>query len=540
MTELPSGRWVRAAQATPPASGSPAAVPLAAQRRTAKCLSATPTSAPAVEINCMDFVNVPLLAVGLLVVISVVAGLFSARIGFSFLLVFLVAGIVAGEEGLGGWAFDDVRLSFWVGNAALAIILLDGGLRTALSTFRTGLKPAALLATVGVLVSAGITAVAGWLFLDLDWLTAWLLGAIVGSTDAAAVFALLTRTGVMLNERVAATLEIESGVNDPMAVYLTVAFIALVMGSASGADAWSEMAISFVQQFGWGLVVGVVAGFGMAALLRWLAPRDATGGILALLIGAAGLAVFGAAGVIGGSGFLAAYLFGLVVAHRAQQAVEPTLEAMDGYAWLAQAGMFLLLGLLVTPTSLLDHGLAAIGIALVLMLVARPVAVWLCLWPFHFDARETWFISWVGLRGAVPIVLALFPLMAGVPQADVLFNVAFVVVLVSLLAQGSTIGLAARRLGVALPQGDDEAQQRAVFQDFALDPLTPLREVCAFYELPLPTRADLTVCDWMVDRLRRPPVVGDTVRLGPATLVVRELVQGRISRVGLGIHGDSA
>jgi potassium/hydrogen antiporter len=487
----------------------------------------------------MDFVNVPLLAVGLLVVISVVAGLFSARIGFSFLLVFLVAGIVAGEEGLGGWEFDDVALSFWVGNAALAIILLDGGLRTALSTFRTGLKPAALLATVGVVVSAGVTAVAGWLFLDLDWTTAWLLGAIVGSTDAAAVFALLTRTGVTLNERVAATLEIESGVNDPMAVYLTIAFIALVLGGGAGPAAWDGLAMSFVQQFGWGLVVGLVAGFGMGALLRWLAPRDASGGILALLLAAGGIAVFGAAGVIGGSGFLAAYLFGLVVAHRAQQAVAPTLEAMDGYAWLAQAGMFLLLGLLVTPSSLLDHGLAAIGIALVLMLVARPVAVWLCLWPFHFDARETWFISWVGLRGAVPIVLALFPLMAGVPRADVLFNVAFVVVLVSLLAQGSTIGLAARRLGVALPARDDEAQQRAVFQDFVLDALTPMRDICEFYELPVPARAELPLADWMVDRLRRPPVVGDTLRLGPATLVVRELLQGRIARVGLGIHGEA-
>ena len=182
----------------------------------------------------MEFVNLPLFAVSALVFASVLTGLFSARIGFSFLLVFLLAGILAGEDGVGGYRFDDHRLSFWVGTVALAIILLDGGLRTSFSTFRTGLRPAALLATLGVLVCAGITAVAGVWWVGLDWTTALLLGAIVGSTDAAAVFALLTRSGVTLNERVTATLEIESGVNDPMAVYLTLAFIALLAGGMQG------------------------------------------------------------------------------------------------------------------------------------------------------------------------------------------------------------------------------------------------------------------------------------------------------------------
>lgn len=185
----------------------------------------------------MDLLNIPLLAAAVLAFTSVLAGLFSARIGFSFLLVFLLAGMLAGEDGPGGYVFDDVRLSFWVGNVALAVILLDGGLRTAFSTFRTGLRPASVLATLGVLVSAGITAAAAVLLLGLDWGTAWLLGAIVGATDAAAVFALLTRSGVALNERVAATLEIESGVNDPMAVYLTLAFIVLPAAGASDATA---------------------------------------------------------------------------------------------------------------------------------------------------------------------------------------------------------------------------------------------------------------------------------------------------------------
>ena len=363
----------------------------------------------------MDFVNPPLLAAAALVFVSVLAGLFSARIGFSFLLVFLLAGVLAGEDGPGGYLFNDIQLSFWVGNLALAVILLDGGMRTSFATFRTGLRPASVLATVGVLLCAALTAAAGMLFLDLDWGTAMLLGAIVGSTDAAAVFALLTRSGVTLNERVAATLEIESGVNDPMAVYLTLAFIALLApgAAASGGSAGLQMVWAFVQQFGWGTLAGVGGGLAMAALLRRVAARDAGGGILALLIGAAGLSIFAATGLIGGSGFLAVYLFGLIVANRAADAVAPTLAAMDGYAWLSQAGMFLLLGLLVTPSTMLPTLLPALAVALVLIFVARPLAVWLCLWPFRFTPRETWYISWVGLRGAVPIVLALFPVAGG-------------------------------------------------------------------------------------------------------------------------------
>ncbi len=483
----------------------------------------------------MDFVNLPLLAAAALVFVSVLAGLFSARIGFSFLLVFLLAGVLAGVDGIGGLQFDDARISFWVGNVALAVILLDGGLRTAYATFRTGLRPASVLATVGVVICAGVTAVAGVLLVGLDWGTALLLGAIVGSTDAAAVFALLTRSGVTLNERVAATLEIESGVNDPMAVYLTLAFIAVLAAPPGAASAWAGMAPAFVQQFGWGTATGVASGFAVAELLKRVAARDAGGGILALLVGAAGLSVFAATGWLGGSGFLAVYLFGLIVGNRASLEVAPTLAAMDGYAWLAQAGMFLLLGLLVTPSTMTATLLPGLGVALVLIFVARPVAVWLCLLPFRFTPRETWFIAWVGLRGAVPIVLALFPLLAGTPQAGLLFNIAFVVVLASLLTQGTTIALAARKLGVALPEPGDERQQRAVFRDFVLDPGTPVAAVCEFYGLPAPDGPELSLGDWMQAELRRPPVAGDCVRLGPAMLVVREIQDGRIASVGLGL-----
>lgn len=205
----------------------------------------------------MDLLVLPLLAAALLVFFSVLAGLFSARVGFSFLLVFLLAGILAGEDGPGGIVFDDVNLSFWVGNVALAVILLDGGLRTDFATFRTGLKPALLLASVGVVMSAALTAFGAWWLMGLDWRLAMLLGSIVGSTDAAAVFALLRSSGVRLNERVAATLEIESGMNDPMAVYLTIAFIGIALAGTGGTAAdggvlgpWGEAIKALVQQFG--------------------------------------------------------------------------------------------------------------------------------------------------------------------------------------------------------------------------------------------------------------------------------------------------
>jgi len=489
----------------------------------------------------MDFVNIPLFAAAALVAISVIAGMFSTRVGFSFLLVFLLAGALAGEEGPGGLRFDDFRLSFWVGNVALAVILLDGGLRTAFSTFRTGLKPSLLLATVGVALSALVTGLAAIFLLDLDWRHGLLLGAIVGSTDAAAVFALLNKSGVTLNERVAATLEIESGVNDPMAVFLTMAFITLIAGAASDTGGGlADMGLAFVRQFGIGAVFGIAAGLGMAALLGWLPAADSDSGISALLLVASGLAVFAATGWIGGSGFLAVYLFGLIVSNRAQERVRIALSAMDGFAWLAQAGMFLLLGLLVTPSAMLDVAAPALGVAAVLMLVARPVAVWLCLAPFRFQPNEVWFISWVGLRGAVPIVLAVFPLMAGIPGSMVLFNVAFVVVLVSLLLQGTTIAFAGRRLGVALPEHADERRTRAVFGDFVLDGSAPVGQVCEFYGLPEPANPGVPLADWMARALGRPPIVGDRLGLGTATLAVREMQGAKISRVGLKLEDASA
>ena len=496
----------------------------------------------------MDLLVLPLLAAALLVFFSVLAGLFSARVGFSFLLVFLLAGILAGEDGPGGIVFDDVNLSFWVGNVALAVILLDGGLRTDFATFRTGLKPALLLASVGVVMSAALTAFGAWWLMGLDWRLAMLLGSIVGSTDAAAVFALLRSSGVRLNERVAATLEIESGMNDPMAVYLTIAFIGIALAGTGGTAAdggalgpWGEAIKALVQQFGLGGVIGGVAGVALAALLKRSFPRFAAqqqgaasgGGILALLCVSLGLAVFAATSWVGGSGFLAVYVMGVTARARAREAVAPALSALDGYAWLSQAAMFLLLGLLLTPHQLLPGLAPALGVAAFLLLVARPLTVWLCLLPFHFERREVLYISWVGLRGAVPIVLAVFPLMAGVPGARTLFNAAFVVVLTSLILQGSTIALAARKLGLNLPEADDESARRLVFGDFALEGRTPVADVCGFYGLPEPPNADWPLERWIGHALHRPPVVGDHVQLGAAELSVRAMEGARVLIVGL-------
>ncbi len=484
----------------------------------------------------LDFLAIPLLVASALVFISVLAGVVSARAGFSFLLVFLLAGILAGEDGPGGLLFNDFRLSFWVGNVALAVILLDGGLRTEFNTFRTGLRPSLLLATVGVLVCAGITGAAARWLLDLPWPLALLVGAIVGSTDAAAVFSLLKSSGVKLNERVAATLEIESGMNDPMAVYLTLTFIAVALAATGGGASlgWADVLRSLLQQFGWGSAMGLAAGFGMAELLKRLGRgEDGGGGVRALLLVSGGLMVFAATTWLGGSGFLAVYAMGVIAGNRARRQVRSSLSAMDGYAWLSQAGMFLLLGLLVTPSNLLPTLWPALGVSLVLMLVARPLSVWLCLAPLRFPPSEIAFISWVGLRGAVPIVLAMFPVMAGVPGAQTFFNVAFVVVLASLLLQGSTIAWSARRLGVDLPDPDDETQTRLVFGDFEIDGHTPLESLCAFYGLPVPAESDQDVAAWLRAEIRRPPVVGDHAMLGHAELSVRRMDGQRIARVGI-------
>ncbi len=356
----------------------------------------------------LDFLSLPLLGASALIFVSVLVGVFSKRAGFSFLLAFLVTGMLAGVDGPGGWEFNDYGLSFWVGNIALVIILLDGGLRTDYPRFRTGLKPALVLASLGVLLTAGLTAVAAVYLLQLSWTSAFLLGAVVGSTDAAAVFSLLKTSGVQLSERVATTLEIESGMNDPMAVYLTLTLIALAsavgMTLSPAAIAWS-----LLQQFAWGAFLGIGIGRVLASFLPRIQQLEESGAVIALLLAMAGLSTFAFATWVGGSGFLAVYLLGIVLNRRAPRMVQSALSALDGYAWLSQALMFVLLGLLVTPSEIAGFAWPALGVAAVLMFVARPLAcvtftgcrrprTLACAWkpgsPKPSSARWWWATKW--------------------------------------------------------------------------------------------------------------------------------------------------
>ncbi|MBE7421155.1 MAG: potassium/proton antiporter [Zoogloeaceae bacterium] len=401
----------------------------------------------------MQAANELLFVGALLFVAAVLVSAWAFRVGAPLLLVFLVVGMLAGEEGPGGIRFDDFRATYIVGNIALAVILFDGGLRTRVTSFTLGFRPAMSLATLGVLVTAAITgAIAAWA-LDLSLLQGLLVGAIVGSTDAAAVFSLLRNQGIGLKQRVATVLEIESGSNDPMAIFLTVALVALL---ASGeAPSW-QIGVFFAQQMG----IGLLAGYAGGRLLAWGINRIRLAeGLYPLLALAGGLFVFGATAYAGGSGFLAIYVAGIVLGNRPVHALQDILSVHDGLAWLAQIVMFLVLGLLATPSELLAVAPAALLVATGMILVARPVAVWLSLLLYRAPVAEKLFISWVGLRGAVPVVLALFPLMAGLEQAYLYFNVAFFVVLVSLVCQGWTITPLARLLKLELPPAF-EARQR--------------------------------------------------------------------------------
>ena len=393
----------------------------------------------------MQFINEALLAAGALLFVAILLSALSQRVGVPALLVFLAVGLFATELPGAPAGFISPQTAALIGNLALAVILLDGGLRTRMSTFRMVAAPALALATVGVLLTAALVGVLAVLLLGFDWRHGLLLGAIVGSTDAAAVFALLRSGGLRLNERVGATLEVESGLNDPMAVFLTVALIHLMRLPDGGA---LQLASMFALQLG----VGVAGGWLLGRLLAEVVARvRVTEGLYALLIQAGGLAIFAITNLLQGSGFLAIFIAGMIVARRRVHVTEDVLRVSDGLAWLAQAGMFLILGIFADIEGLLDLGGAGLAIGIGLIVLARPLAVAVLLAPFRYAWREIAFIGWIGLRGAVPIVLALFPLLAGVPDAALLFHITFFTVLLSLLLQGATLPAAARLARVTVP-----------------------------------------------------------------------------------------
>lgn len=436
----------------------------------------------------MDYGLAWVLIGSLMLLASIFAGLLSSRVGAPLLLVFLGLGMLAGHEGPGGILFQDSQLAFILGSTALAVILFDGGLRTPRATIERGLGPALALSTVGVLITAGLVAAVAHYVLGFGWVFSLLLGSIVSATDAAAVFMLLGRSGIALRDRLRATLEVESGSNDPMAVFLTITFTSMLAAGELEIGWW--VLGDFALQMGLGGALGAAGGFALVWLMNRL---ELSGGLYPILALAGALLIFSGTQLAGGSGFLAIYVAGIVFGNRRVRADQLVGRFFDGLSWLSQIVMFLLLGLLVTPSELLPDIGTALILAVALMLFGRPLATVICLTPFGFPLREQAFAAWVGLRGAVPIFLALFPFLEGFDRSGQAFNIAFVVVLVSLLLQGWTIPWVAHRLHVALPPEPEPATRMDL--DLARRTDRMDRDLIAYEVMPHSRAADFPLAD---------------------------------------------
>lgn len=386
-----------------------------------------------------------LAAIGILLVLAGLASPLSNRLGVPALVVFLALGMLAGSEGIGGIPFDDYALAFRLGTIALVLILFDGGLNTSPAALRRAAGPAVVLATVGVVATAALTAGAG-ILLGLDPMTAVLVGAVVSSTDAAATFAVLRSSGVRLRESTAATVEVESGLNDPMAILLTTLATEIALERSVGAGGVARL---LIEQFGVGALIGIGGGFVGRGMLR--AVRLPAAGLYPVLTLAIAFLSFGIATLLRGSGFVAVYATGLVLAAGSLPYGVGVRRVHDALAWLSQIMMFTVLGLLVFPSRLLPALGVGLGLAALLALVCRPLAVAPILALMRLPRHENAFISWVGLRGAVPIILGAYPAVAGYPRGDDIFHLVFFVVLASSFVPGATVGWAARKLGIADP-----------------------------------------------------------------------------------------
>ncbi len=394
----------------------------------------------------MFLVDQLILVAGVLLLLGATSSKFSARLGVPVLVLFLALGMLAGSEGIGGIEFESYTLAHGVGTLALAVILFDGGLQTPYSSVRLVWKAAFLLATVGVLITAVVTGVVAAWVLDLTWLEGMVLGSIVGSTDAAAVFAVLRYGGVHLSDRLASTLEVESASNDPMAIFLTVGCLEVLSGRT---ELGPGLLTLLLMQMGVGALVGLAIGKATA----WIVNRINldTAGLYPVLITACGLLAYGVAVALGGSGFLSVYLAGVVVGNSSIVFKRGILLFHDATAWFGQIVMFVVLGLLSFPSRLLGVAGEGLLIAAALIFVARPAAIVLTLFAFRLHWRERVFLCWVGLKGAVPITLATFPFLYDIPQAPLLFNVVFFVVAFSAIVQGSSLPLVARWMKVDIP-----------------------------------------------------------------------------------------